>query len=90
MKPQKINLTKDQRSELLVSMRKIIGQMSSIAKVIEDNKVTDATFNQLLAVKGGTTRICKEIIAQGIIPNLQHYSEKQINQALNVIFKIDS
>ncbi len=90
MKPQKINLTKEQRQELLLSMKKIIGQMNAISTVIEANQVTDNTFNQILAVKGGATRICKEIISKGVLPNLKNYSDKQIDQALNVIFRLES
>jgi DNA-binding FrmR family transcriptional regulator len=89
MKPQKIKLTIEDRKELLLSMKKIIGQMNAVTTVIENNEVTDLTFNQLLAVKGGATRICKEIISKGVVPNFKNYSPQQIDQALNVIFRLD-
>lgn len=89
MKAKPIKLDKTDREVLIIAMKKIIGQMNAIQTTIEKNEVTDLTFNQLLAIKGGTNRICKEIIAQGVIPNLKNYNQQEINRALEIIFKLD-
>ena len=88
-KMKKIKLSEEDRKHVIVSIKKIVGQLQSIASLVEDNKVTDQTFTQLLAVKGGTSKICKEIIAKGVMPNIGAYTKEELNQALNVIFKLD-
>jgi len=89
MTPQKIKLPAEERKQLATALKKIIGQMNAVLELVEKNEVTDSTFNQLLAVKGGITRVCKEIIAKGVLPNLRNYTDKQIDNALNIIFRLD-
>ena len=84
----KISLTPNKQKELLTSAKKLLGQVASIVKVIEEDRVSDATLVQLLAVKGSANRICKDIISFGVIPNINKYSPKAIDAALGYIFKL--
>jgi len=79
---------KDKRS-VIISLKKIIGQLQSIAEVVENDKITDQTFTQLLAVKGGASRVCKDIISKGVLSNLDKYSTDELEAALEVIFRLD-
>ena len=84
-----IKLSEKERKGLTIGIKKIIGQLQSISFVIEEDKITDQTFTQLLAVKGGTSKICKEIIAKGVLTQISKYSTEELEQALNIIFKLD-
>lgn len=86
---RKIKLNSLERRELIIAMRKIIGQMQAIVSQMDEDKVTEQTFTQLLAVKGGASRICKEIISKGILNNLEDYTREDLDNALNIIFKLD-
>jgi DNA-binding FrmR family transcriptional regulator len=84
-----IALSDADTKHLITSIRRVVGQLKSVEKELEDSKVNDQTFTQLLAVKGGTSRICKEIISRGVVNNLQNYTRAEIDKALDIIFKLD-
>jgi len=83
-----IPLDEKDRRELSISVKKIIGQLQSIGLIIENNKIDDQTFTQLLAVKGGASNICKEIISRGVLTQLDKYSSEELDRALEIIFKL--
>jgi len=83
-----IPLDEKDRRELSISVKKIIGQLQSIGLIIENNKIDDQTFTQLLAVKGGASKICKEIISRGVLTQLDKYSSEELDRALEIIFKL--
>ena len=85
---QVIPLDEKDRRELSISVKKIIGQLQSIGLIIENNKIDDQTFTQLLAVKGGASKICKEIISRGVLTQLDKYSSEELDRALEIIFKL--
>lgn len=86
---KQIKLSSKDRKELSLSVKKIIGQLQNINSVLEEDNVTEQTFNQLLAVKGGTSKVCKEIIARGVLRQINKFSIQELDQALNIIFKLD-
>jgi DNA-binding FrmR family transcriptional regulator len=88
MQIRKIVLNQTETEQILISLKKIIGQLNSIYNNIEQGNVNSQTFTQLLAVKGGASRVCKEIIGLGVLPVLDKYSKEEINQALDIIFKL--
>jgi DNA-binding FrmR family transcriptional regulator len=88
MQIRKIVLNQTETDQILISLKKIIGQLNSIYNNIEQGNVNSQTFTQLLAVKGGASRVCKEIIGLGVLPVLDKYSKEEINQALDIIFKL--
>jgi DNA-binding FrmR family transcriptional regulator len=84
-----IKLPPEAKKEIATATKKVIGQLQSILLVIEEDRVNDSTFNQLLAVKGGASRICKEIISKGVLANIQSYTPQELDHALDIIFKLD-
>ena len=84
-----IKLTEKDRKHLTTAVRRVIGQLRNVEKELQEDTIGDHTFTQLLAVKGGASKVCKEIISRGVIDNLQSYSRKEIDKALDVIFKLD-
>ena len=84
-----IKLTQKDRTYLTTAVRRVIGQLRNVEKELQEDTVGDHTFTQLLAVKGGASKVCKEIISRGVIDHLQTYTRKEIDQALDVIFKLD-
>jgi DNA-binding FrmR family transcriptional regulator len=86
---RKITLQPKDKKNVSISLKKIIGQLQSISEIVENDKITDQTFTQLLAAKGGVSRVCKDIIAKGVLNNLDKYSPEELEGALEVIFRLD-
>ena len=84
-----IQLSEKDIKDITISIKKIVGQLQSVSMVIENNKVTGQTFTQLLAAKGGVSRICKDIISKGVLNQIDRYSLTELDAALNIIFKLD-
>lgn len=74
--------------QLSISLKKIIGQLQSLSDQINEKSINDQTFVQLLAAKGGISRVCKDIISKGILSNLNEYSTEELDNALNIILKL--
>ena len=83
-----INLEEQDTKELITAVRRVIGQLKHVEKDLEEKKVRGQTFTQLLAIKGGANKICKEIISRGVMSNIQSYSKEEIDSALDIIFKL--
>ena len=86
----KIKLSPEERKDLIISMKKIVGQMQAVIDVVENDKVREQTLTQLLAVKGGTTKVCKDIISHGVLKHIKDYKFEDLDKALTIIFKLDS
>lgn len=89
MNSRPIKLSQADRKAITVSISRIIGQMQSISQIVENDKVSEQTLTQLLAVKGGSSKICKDIISKGILSQIDKYSLADLDKALNIIFKLD-
>ena len=85
---KKIELDLAKRQELIIAIKKIIGQLQAISVNLENNKVTDQMLIQILAVKGGANKVCKEIISEGILKDIQNYNHGELDRALEIIFKL--
>lgn len=83
-----ITLTPQDNKAVVISIKKIIGQLQSLSVQIEEKSINDQTFVQLLAAKGGVSRICKDIISKGVLTKLGEYSPQELNKALDIIFKL--
>ena len=83
-----IKLSTEERQALGISLKKIIGQLQSLNQIIEADKIDDKTFTQLLAAKGGISRVCKDIIAKGVLNQLSKYTPQELEYALDIIFKL--
>lgn len=89
MQSQNIKLTQEQTKQIVISCKKIIGQLQNIQTQIESENLDPSIFTQLLAVKGGTSRVCKDIIAKGILTQLHKYNQQELEHALDIILKLD-
>ncbi|GAB4144196.1 MAG: hypothetical protein OHK0017_02480 [Patescibacteria group bacterium] len=85
---RKINIQAEERERIVILLKKIIGQLQSISNLVENDKITDQTLVQLLAVKGGANNVCKEIISKGVLGNIQDYTVEELDQALSIIMKL--
>lgn len=83
-----IILSQKDIDQLSISLKKIIGQLQSLSDQINEKKINNQTFVQLLAAKGGVSRVCKDIISKGILSNLSNYSKEELDNALNIILKL--
>jgi DNA-binding FrmR family transcriptional regulator len=86
---RKLNLTPSDRQDLINYVSRITLQLETITKELQEDTATDCILTQLLAVKGGASRLCKEIISRAIMKDLHSYSQVEIDQALSIIFRLD-
>lgn len=84
-----IQLSEKDIKDITISIKKIVGQLQSVSTVIGNNQVTGQTFTQLLAAKGGVSKVCKDIISKGVLNQIDKYSITELDAALNIIFKLD-
>ena len=84
-----IKISEIDRKAIALNLKKVMGQVNSIMEKVQNDNINDDILTQLLAVKGGASRCCKDIIIKGIMPNIHKYSQKELNEALNILFKID-
>lgn len=85
----KIKISETDRKTIAINLKKVLGQVNSIMEKVQNDNITDDILTQLLAVKGGASRCCKDIITKGIMPNINKYTQKELDGALSILFKID-
>lgn len=85
----KLNLSEDQQKKIITSLKRISGQIKSIQNLVEDNNIDEGIFAQLLAVKGGASRVCKDIIMECVLGQIEKYSKAELEKAIEIILKLD-
>lgn len=85
----KIDIKETERKAILNNLKKVQGQIKAIVDKVEANDINDGIFTQLLAIKGGASRACKDLISKGVLPNIKSYSAKELDQALSIILMLD-
>ncbi len=84
-----ITLADKDKKTMITSLKRLNGQIQNIIKKIEGDQISDETFTQLLAIKGGTSRVCRDLIVKGVLANLKEYSQEDLEKAVDIILKLD-
>ena len=70
-------------------INKLIGQLETIKRDIENDNACDDSLIQILAVKGGVARIGQELVGKGILDCLGEYSKDELQLIFRNLFKLD-
>ena len=84
-----ITIQDKDKKTMITSLKRLTGQIQNIIKKIEEDKISNETFTQLLAIKGGTSRVCRDLIVKGVLVNLNEYSQEELEKAVDIILRLD-
>lgn len=79
----------EDRKKIIQNINKIIGQLESIKREVEENEACEETFYLLLAAKGACNRVGKDMVNKGLLSCMSSYSQAELEKALDLLFKID-
>ena len=77
------------KKKLTQNINKIIGQLESVKRDIDEGHACEETFYLLLAAKGACNSVGKDMVNKGVLKCMSSYSQKELETALNLLFKID-
>lgn len=85
---QHLTLKKEDKTQVIQSLNRIMGQLEAIKQEILDDEACDETLTQLLAVRGGVARVGKDLVGMGILSCLSKYNRKELEQAIEKLLKM--
>ena len=85
---QHLTLKKEDKTQVIQSLNRIMGQLEAIKQEILDDEACDETLTQLLAVRGGVARVGKDLVGMGILACLSKYNRKELEQAIEKLLKM--
>jgi DNA-binding FrmR family transcriptional regulator len=83
-----ISLKPEDKKQLTISLKKIIGQLQTIMSDIQGNHACDETLTQIMAVRGGVARVGKDLIALGILDCMSNYTKEELKTAIEAFYKM--
>jgi DNA-binding FrmR family transcriptional regulator len=84
-----IFLKPEEKKSLTISLKKIIGQLQTILSDIDGDHACDETLTQIMAVRGGVSRVGKDLIGMGILACMKKYSKEELQTAIEALYKMD-
>jgi DNA-binding FrmR family transcriptional regulator len=84
-----IKLKQEDQRKISIALKKIIGQLQTILSDIEGNHACDETLTQLMAVRGGTARVGRDLIGTGILACMNKYTKEELQTAIEALYKLD-
>jgi len=86
--PAHIIIDDQERTKLVQSLSRIMGQLQNIKNEIDCNDACSETFTQLLAVRGGINKIATDLVGFGILDCMQNKSKTELQAMIQNIFKV--
>jgi len=74
---------------LVASINRLIGVLNSAKNDIEKNHACEETVGKLVAAKGAIATVGKELINKGVLECMSKYSQKELEEAIKLMFKLD-
>lgn len=84
-----LTLSGDDRKKIIQNINKIIGQLESVKKDVEENHACLETLYLLMATKGAASRVGQDMLSSGVLKCMDKYSQKDIEKTIALIFKLD-
>jgi DNA-binding FrmR family transcriptional regulator len=84
-----IKLKPEDQRKISISLKKIIGQLQTILSDVDGNHACDETLTQLMAVRGGVSRVGKDMIGMGILACMNKYTKEELQTAIEALYKMD-
>jgi DNA-binding FrmR family transcriptional regulator len=77
------------KQKFVSGINKLIGQLETIKKDILNDNACDESLIQILAIKGGVSKIGREMIGKGILDCLDEYSKEELELVFKNLLKLD-
>jgi DNA-binding FrmR family transcriptional regulator len=84
-----IFLGQEEKKSISISLKKIIGQTQAILSDIEGDHACDETLTQIMAVRGGISRVGKDLVRLGILDCMGKYTKEELISAIEALYKMD-
>jgi DNA-binding FrmR family transcriptional regulator len=84
-----IKLKSENQRTITIALKKIIGQLQTILSDVEGNHACDETLTQIMAVRGGVSRVGKDLIGMGILACMSKYTKEELQTAIEALYKMD-
>jgi len=82
-------LTDAEKQKMTLAVNRIIGQLETIKKDINLNEACDESLTQILAIKGGVSRVGLDLLSSGVLDCLQDYTQDELALVFKNMFKLD-
>ncbi len=86
---QNLELQNEDRKKIVQNINKVIGQLESAKKDILEDHACEETLYLLMAARGATNRVAKDLIQNGILKCISNYSPEELESAIKILFKLD-
>jgi DNA-binding FrmR family transcriptional regulator len=73
----------------ITAINKIIGQLETIKKDVQNDNSCDETLVQILAIKGGVASVGRNLVGKGILDCMGEYSREELELVIKNLFKLD-
>ncbi len=83
-----IQLKSEDKRQITIALKKIIGQLQTILSDVEGDHACDETLTQLMAVRGGVSRVGKDLIGLGILACMNKYTKEELQAAIEALYKM--
>lgn len=80
-----LNLSPEERKKAIARINRIIGQLNSVKKDLEDDHACEESLIQLQAARGAIASLINILIEEGILECLSEYPQDQINSIIRKI-----
>jgi DNA-binding FrmR family transcriptional regulator len=83
-----IKLKENDKKQIVTNIKKIIGQLQTILGDVDENHACDETLTQIMAVRGGVSRVGKDLIGLGILECMSKYTKEELKIAVEALYKM--
>jgi DNA-binding FrmR family transcriptional regulator len=83
-----IKLKENDKKQIVTNIKKIIGQLQTILGDVDGNHACDETLTQIMAVRGGVSRVGKDLIGLGILECMAKYTKEELKTAVEALYKM--
>ena len=81
--------TPEDKAKFAAGINKLVGQLETIKGDIMNDNACDDSLIQILAVKGGISKIGRELVGKGILECLSEYSKEELELIFKNLLKLD-
>lgn len=77
------------KDKFRLAINKIIGQLETLKKDIDNDNTCDESLTQILAVKGGVESVGRNLVGKGILDCMQDYTRDELELVIKNLFKLN-
>lgn len=82
-------LDEESKKKTAIAINRIIGQLEAVKADILNDQACDETLTQVLAIKGGASKIGLDLLSMGVLSCFDKYSEEELLSIFKNMFKLN-